>query len=87
MEKLPPCTPPPPLHYKADLTHEFLCCEDQFVVDEPAWPVLVQAAVRVYLDSLLVLHSLVVPRLTKASGVVEKPCSDGLACETPNRKR
>ena len=59
------------VHY---LTHELLGGEDEFVVDEPARPVLKQTAVRVGVHRLLVLHRLVRPaRLREARRVVEEP--------------
>ena len=44
---------------KTDLSHELFRCKHQFVVDHPAWPVLVQAAVWVHVHRLMVLHRLI----------------------------
>lgn len=69
-----------------DLAHEFLRREDQFVVDEPARPVLGDAAVRVDHDGRLVLDRLVVAALAQSGGVVEKPGSYRLE-KTMNNSR
>ena len=56
------------------LSHELLCGEDEFVVDEPSWPVLEQTAVGMGVNRLLVLHRLVRPAcLRQARRVVEEP--------------
>ena len=56
------------------LSHELLGGEDEFVVDEPARPVLEQTAVRMRVYRLLVLHRLIrTARLREASRVVEEP--------------
>ena len=44
---------------KTDLSHELFRCKHQFVVDHPAWPVLVQAAVWVHVHRLMMLHRLI----------------------------
>ena len=56
------------------LAHKLLGGEDEFVVDEPARPVLEQTAVRMGVHRLLVLHRLVrAARLREARRVVEEP--------------
>ena len=49
------------------LTHEFLCGEDKLVVDDPSRPLLIQTAVGVDEDTLLVFHRLVGARLPAES--------------------
>ena len=61
------------------LSHIFLGCEDELVVDHPARPLLKQAAVGVGGDRLLVLDRLVRATLTQAHSVVEETRRDGLA--------
>ena len=63
------------------LSHIFLGCEDELVVDHPARPLLEQAAVGVGGDRLLVLDRLVRATLTQAHRVVEETRRDGLAKE------
>ena len=56
------------------LSHELLGGEDEFVVDKPARSVLEQAAVRMGVHRLLVLHRLVrAAGLREACRVVEEP--------------
>ena len=44
-----------------DLSHELLGGEDQLVIDEPARLLLKQGAVRMDVNSLLVLYCLIAP--------------------------
>ena len=56
---------------EADLSHEFLGGEDQFVVDEPARVFLEETGVGVHHHRLLMLHRLVLPAFPQPRRVVE----------------
>ena len=56
---------------EADLSHEFLGGEDQFVVDEPARVFLEETGVGVHHHCLLMLHRLVLPAFPQPRRVVE----------------
>ena len=61
-----------------NLSHKLLGGEDEFVVDEPAWPVLEHRAVRVHHHSLVVFDRAVVTPLVQLGRVVEEARRDRL---------
>ena len=61
-----------------NLSHKLLGGEDEFVVDEPAWPVLKHRAVRVHHHSLVVFNRAVVTPLVQLGCVVEETRRDRL---------
>lgn len=65
----------------AHLSHVLLCCEHQFVVDQPFWKLLEETAVGMDVDRLLMLDSLIEPSLGEARSVVEIACGDSLRAE------
>ncbi len=62
-----------------NLSHVFLGCKHQFVVDEPSWSVFYQTTVGMHEHSLMMLDSLVMAaRLSQPHRMVEESSSDCL---------
>ena len=61
-----------------NLSHKLLGGEDEFMVDEPAWPVLKHRAVWVHHHSLVVFNRAVVTPLVQLGRVVEETRRDRL---------